>query len=124
MTPKEAFKVAFLHKCAEDGLTKDETLERIRNMRMVKAAAGGAVAGLGGAALGAAGGLASGAWKTLWRLLLLGPAAAGAMGGYGLANAQDETFDEDDARKRELLAAYERAASQLERARSKRMTQM
>ena len=121
MTPKEAFKVGFLHKCAEDGLTRGETLERIRNMRMAKSAFLGAT---GRAVGGAAGGIAGAGFKSLLAALLLGPPVAGLAGGYGLAQAKDETFSKDDARKRELLAAYERAAEQLERGSRKRMTQV
>jgi hypothetical protein len=121
MTPKEAFKVGFLHKCAADGLTKEETLERARNMRMAKVAFFGAAANAAG---GAAATLGTGAWKGLLTALLLGPPIAGLAGGYGLAQAKDQTYSKDDAKKRELLAAYERAASQLERSRSKRMTQL
>ena len=146
MTPQEAYKIGFLHKCAEDGLTVEEALQRVRTAAaLVKAAAvkdwlpknsgqtglgaliGGAIGGgdgggLAGTAAGAATGGAIGATglpaatlKALLPLLILGPPAAGMAAGYGMSQASDDTFDDEDMRKRELMSAYEQATDQMKR---------
>jgi len=122
MNTKEAFKVGFLHKCAEDGLTPEQTFARAK-----KATAMMKVAGAGAELLGGAKDVVGGAGSLLWRLglpaALLGPPAVGALGGYGIAQLGEETFDAEEAKKRELVAAYERASQQLERSKQRQLTQ-
>jgi len=109
MTPKDAFKVGFLHKCAADGLSSEEVLERIRNAKLLHKM--GANTALGS--------ITSKAWNTLWPLMLLGPPAAGVAGGYALASAQDDTYDKDELRKKEEIAEYHRAVARLQRVHDK-----
>ena len=129
MTPKEAFKIGFMHKCATDGLTSDQTLERIRHAKaaaVIAAVADGDMTkegegfGIIGELLGGGKDLMSWGWNTAWPLALTAPPIAGALSGKVLADAQDDTYDEDEARKRELIAAYAQAKEQLERSARKR----
>jgi len=109
MTPKEAFKVGFLRKCANDGLTPDQTMQRIQQAKfMLKSSGIGVpfVAGL--SALKALFGAA-------WPLALLGPPLVGLGGGAMLAKAQNDTFDPEDVKKREEASEYERALQRLRR---------
>ena len=122
MNPKEAFKVGFLHKCAEDGLTPAQTFKRARTATtMMKTS--GALSEILRGLFGAGGSAASGAWRVGAPLALLGPPAAGALGGYGLSQLGEETFDAEEAKKRELVSAYERASQQLERSKQKQLAQ-
>lgn len=118
MTPKEAFKIGFLYKCAEDGLTPEEVLQRVRTTRiMVKVAA---IPGLDAAIQTGTTGVTT-LFKALWPLLLFGPPMTGLAAGYGLSQITDNTYDKDEIRKRELIAAYERATSQLHQAQQRRL---
>jgi len=114
MTPKEAFKIGFLEKCAKDGLSEDETLLRIRQAKfMLKS------------------GIARGAWDTLrsmfgaaWPLALLAPPLVGVGGGAMLAKAQNDTFDKNEAYKREEISEYQRAVEQLQRLQARQQAGM
>jgi len=107
MTKQEAFKIGFLAKCAELGLSASEVEERIKRAdAMVKMAKW--AANIPG-------------WLT--KALLLGavvPPVAGAVGGYTLAQAHDRPYSKEMARKDEELAEYYRAMDQLQRARRQR----
>jgi len=106
MTPKEAFKIGFLQKCAADRLTQEETLQRIVHAKfMLK------TGGLGDVGLGALKAL----WGAAWPLALLAPPLAGMGAGAVLARAQDDTYDKDEARKREEISEYSRAVERLQR---------
>lgn len=153
MTPKEAFKIGFLQKCAADGLTQEETLRRIVHAKfMLKTSGFGssslaalkASAGhLGGAGVGAAGGAGYGAltggspvtggligagiggalgFGVLKALLMLAPPLAGIGAGAVLAKVQDDTYDKDEARKREEISEYRRAVERLQRLQSRQAT--
>jgi hypothetical protein len=116
MTPKEAFKYAFLLRCAEEGLTADEAEARaarglekhaegglmdtfgkglisntLSGAKDFVMSAPGTVAGWAGSGLGLAG---------------LGLAGAGALGGYGLAKMQEGDVDPGEVQREELIAAY------------------
>lgn len=108
MNPKEAFKIGFLEKCAADGLSNEETLQRIQHAKfMLKSAQGD-----------------KNPWETVsryinfplsWgkRLALFGPPLAGIAGGYGLAQLRNDEYATDDAKQEEELAEYHRAISRL-----------
>jgi enoyl-CoA hydratase/carnithine racemase len=109
MTPKEAFKIGFLQKCADDGLSREETMTRIRHAKvLIKTGAGWPGEQL-----------LSTAWNTAWPLFMLAPPAAGVAGGYALANLQDDSYDKKEARKREIISEYQRAVERLQRLRAK-----
>lgn len=116
LTEREAFKVAFLQRCADMGMTPAETGALVKSAadRVEKVAftdflkwLGGlgvdAVKGIGGAGLSLATNVG------LPAALIL-PPAVGAAAGYGLSKAVDLN-DEDpaDVKNREKLDAYRRA---------------
>lgn len=129
MTPKEAFKVAFLQKCAAAGLDDQQVIQRIRALTalaqaklavdetMVKSAEGKTwLGGLGSSLFGA------GKWtagKTgdlltkLWPLILAGPPALGVLGGYATARMSDDTFDPEEAQRNEEVMELQRAVERL-----------
>jgi hypothetical protein len=119
LTPKEAFKVGFLRKCSEAGLSAEETLDAVRQVTTLVKSAGiqdfltkpyetalNVVGSLGktvgGYGLGAA---------------AIGPAVLGGAAGLGLAHMQDiDDTDVDAIKKREIIDEYYR---QIELLRSK-----
>jgi len=111
MTPKEAFKIGFLEKCAADGLSKAETLERIQHATfMCKTAHMTKSADPISAIANLFGRLGSAALP----LALLAPPIAGAAGGALLAKAPDDAYDKSEARKKELIAEYGRAVEKMQ----------
>lgn len=141
MTPRQAFKVAFLMRCADEGLTSEQIHQRVKTAlsTMEKKAlldnvpwggaigawlgnkhVGGTAGTLGGAAVGDAVskdpvGVARGAF-----LLPLGLAAGtGIIGGKLLAEAQKDPLTVDEAQTDEELAELERLTD-----RSRRMKQL
>lgn len=105
MTPKEAFKIGFLEKCAEDGLSPEETLLRIQHAKfMIKS----------GSIWSGAGTLGGNIFRASLPFILLGPPLAGLAGGALLAKAPDDAYDKEEARKREVIAEYQRAVQRLE----------
>jgi hypothetical protein len=98
MTPREAFKLGFLQKCAADGLSNEDILARIRHAKFLKtgewfpgqdALTTAAKVGIGGA--------------------MVLPPLAGVLGGSLLADATSRDYNTDEAKKREELAEYQRA---------------
>lgn len=111
LTSREAFKVGFLARCAQDGLSPDETYARVKLAcdTLEKRAILGTVIdktfstgkGLAGYAVPAA---------------LLAPPVLGGLGGYALAKATDvDDTDVDAIKSRELIEEYRRQASRLRR---------
>jgi hypothetical protein len=106
MTPKEAFKFAFLLRCAEEGLTVEQAQERAA--RGLEKDAGeisdvmNTLAGWGGNALGWGG-------TALKYGIPLGVGAA-ALGGAGIgalgAKLQEGDVDPAEVQREELISAY------------------
>lgn len=113
MEPNEAFKVGFLARCLEDGLSAEQTkalAKRAFNCSLEKSAVG--VGDAFKALMAGASGLAGPA-------LALGLAAPPAVGGlsaylYNKATDVDEA-EVDDIKNRELVETYKRMADQLRR---------
>lgn len=104
MTPKEAFKIGFLEKCARDNLSPAQTMMRIQHSKfMLKQSS----------VAGAVGNTVSNIFGSLWPLALLAPPVAGVAGGYALAQAGDDTYDSEESKKREEIAEYQRAIDRL-----------
>ena len=118
MTTRETFKAAFLARCAEEGLTIDETKRRVQNT-MKKIAAWPMLA-----ALTRTGGnvVSSVAPVALTTAILAGlgiPILAGAAGGHTLAKTTGDYKSDDlttdkmnvyEARADEIIAEYKRLA--------------
>ena len=109
LTAKEQFRLGFLTRCAEEGLTPAEVKQR------VKAAwptppwreAGEAAKSLAGLYL-----------KAPFLIGGLGLSAAtlgGAGLGYGAAKLSEENTDPDEAKQQELIAAYRRHSERARR---------
>ena len=106
MNQREAFKIGFLEKCAEDGLTPQETLLRIENATFMLKTSGD-VTGISG--------LLQNVFNKAWPLALIAPAALGTAAGAMLARAPDDTYDEGELHKREEITEYQHAVEQLQR---------
>src|SRR5262245_2457516 len=91
MTPKEAFKIGFLLRCADEALTGDQVSERMQKAAawtdLIKTPFNWA-----GSAL-----KATPAW------LLGASAATGILGGYATHKMMQPTVDEEDVKKQELI---------------------
>jgi hypothetical protein len=122
LTEKQTFKLGFLRKCAEDGLTTDETIQRVKlAIQQIKcknekqAFWGGALAAggmVGSKLLGMVPGLASMAGTAA----VVAPVAAGAGAGYLAAKAtnSDKSIVED-AKQDEVIGEYARLAEEARR---------
>lgn len=113
MTDKEAFKIGFLLKCAEEGLTEEQVERRI----LEKSA--WSLPPIGDWVDRAASGAKWVADKAFWPAVVA-PPLVGIAGAYALSKAQDDTHDVEEAKKREEIAAYRRAVDQLNRSSRKR----
>ena len=92
LTPREAFRIGFVMRCADEGLTGEQVRERVEKAAALVEKRGGPLSALGGLA-GHAGGL-----------LLAAPLAAGVGGGYLAHKMVEDSVDEDDVRQQELIA--------------------
>lgn len=109
MTPIQAFKLGFLLKCAEAGLTPDEAND-VAKRALVKHAAG-PLETLGNKAWDAVPGLVG----LLGKGLLVAPLVGGAAIGYGAGKLQqDEGATIEATKKEELESEYNRLASEAE----------
>lgn len=107
MEPREAFKIGFMARCVEEGLSQEKTAELIE-----KAADGleGIVEGVKAVAYPAA------------ALALAAPPTLGGLAAY-FNNKAVDTADEgdvDEIKKKELRESYRRMADQLRQAKSLR----
>jgi hypothetical protein len=137
LTHEQAFKVGFLKKCAEDGLTLEETKQRVKfavralKERGEKTAVWPLITGAGGLAVGGASRLGSAAlsaapslMSTLGTLGIVAPIIAGAGTGYLAAKGTnpDGKGAVEDAKQDEITGEYERLAEEARRrARLKRL---
>lgn len=126
MEPRLAFKVGFLRKCAELGLTRTETLAAVKLARAQLATAAAnaqvkeALTELVSRPLEAAYDVGGHLLKSLGNLglatAIAGPPVLGAGLGYGLSRATDISDEDVDAvKKRELIDEYLRQAQRLRR---------
>jgi hypothetical protein len=121
MTTREAFKFGFLLRCAQEGLTLDQTEQRINDILEKKAAwVGPALANLGGRIFSTGGTIASSVLPFLLQSGLVlgigGPALAGMGGGYLAAKLRSGNVSEiEEAKTNEILAEYQRLTDQARR---------
>jgi len=116
LNDREAFKAGFLKRCADEGLSPEETLSLVKqaNEQVTKQAYGplldaisSAGKSIGGKALG-------------WGIpLALGiPPAAGVAGAYAYSKATDsDETDVDSVRKKELAELYREQAKMIRESR-------
>lgn len=118
VTNKEAFRLGFLTRCAEEGLTGEELHARIKQATTIPTSyALPVLAGLGTAAL------LSGNSGSLGVIAGL-PAAVGLAGGaalgYGTAKMTEPDISADDIKAQELADTYRIYARKMEAARKAR----
>ena len=136
MTPHQAFKTAFLMRAADEGLTLEQTHDRVKQALAVvrgaaKTAAAPALAAGAGAAVTAGAGAAYGLGRGLGGLIgpataVLGlglPALAGWTGGKMLAETQKDPLTVDEARTNEELAELQRLTDRARRLKQLRLQQ-
>lgn len=105
LTPREAFKVGFLARCAEEGLSPAQIQDRVKLARDKFA---GVLDSLGHAA--------GSVFSTGAPLALIAPPALGAIAGYGLSRATDiDDTDVDEIKNNELLDTYANETAKLRR---------
>lgn len=114
ISEKDAFKIGFLTRCAEEQLTGAALDDRIKSAAekrswlwplLALGTAGAAGAGLGRGVLGGAGDLLSG-YGTLLGTAGAAGLAGGAGIGYGLAHATTPNITDDEIRAQELAQTY------------------
>lgn len=109
LSRREAFKFGFLLRCADEGLTQEQTVERIK-MANAQLAELEKHASIWQAATSVPKLLLSlGPWG------LLGGAGVGALGGIGLAKMTNKSVDPEEAKRQELIAAYQQQADRIRR---------
>ena len=102
LTPLEAFRVGFLYKCADDGLTPDQIRQRVEVAASLVEKHAGLLGDLGSAAS------QLGTWGTAGAIAA--PIGVGAVGGYMAHKLQEDDLDEDDVKQQELIDEMRRWA--------------
>lgn len=103
MEAREAFKMGFLLRCAEERLDPAQVRERVKRAGQFGDAVGGALS------------LGTGVFtKLLPALAVGGGALTGLTGGHALAKLQDPGYDPEEINRQELLATYDTLADELE----------
>lgn len=110
LTPRDAFKVGFLRRCIEDGLSIEQAHERVK-VALDKLALFGELAK----------GVTEAGGKLLdtginWGvpLALAGPPVLGGVAGYGLSKATDiDDVSVDEIKKREIIDELKRQTDRL-----------
>lgn len=108
LTRSECFRMGFLMRCAEEGCTPEEVAARVA-FGQEKSADWDVTSMFTkpvGKALSAAKFLALLPLRASGYGILAG-AGLGAAGGYGLAKMQNGTLDPDEAKRQELISAYQ-----------------
>ncbi len=110
LTPREAFKVGFLARCAEEGLSADEIAGRVKFAADKFAGFLDGAAHLGGQVL-----------STGVPIAAIAPVALGGLAGYGLSRMTDiDDTDVDEIKNNELLDTYAQETARLKRQKSVR----
>ena len=119
MQEKEAFKIGFLARCQEQGLSTQQTVSLVK--KASEALGKQALDSVMGAGVGAAGGLAKSLAPLVGGIALAAPPAAGALASYFYNKATDTDADAvDNVKNKELADSYRRMADKLRRAQALR----
>jgi hypothetical protein len=117
LNEREAFKVGFLARCAEHGMTRSEIRQAVKTA-LDKLASGSGI--LGGLA-SAAGHIGSSVANIGIPLALVAPPVLGGIGGAMAANATDiNDTDVKDIQDKEVLDTYRQETAKLKRQRQVR----
>jgi hypothetical protein len=117
LSPRDQFKVAFLEKCAKEGLTPDEILTRVKIAQdRVKQAETDILKTLATFGSSALTGVGDAIQNIGIPAALMAPPIVGALGGRALAKLQEPTDDNvKDIQHEELMSEYRRQIKQLAR---------
>jgi len=138
MNTREAFKIGFLLKCAECGLTEEETRRRAINL-LVKQQAEETfvkqadpipgVRAAGNILASVANPVVTGLKDFLGKILgmgktiyLVAPPIGGILGGYTLAKMKEDTTSREESRQKELAMEYLRSIGELKRMRQRQLS--
>lgn len=110
VTAKEAFRLGFLARCAQEGLTGEHLSARIKSAAEKQSILGMALLGLGaagayGLASGGIAGVLNGA-GTVAGLIPAGGLLGGAALGYGAAKMTEPNITDEDIKSQELADTY------------------
>lgn len=108
LTPREAFKVGFMLKCADDGLSPAEVQDRVAAAVEILEKRGALEFPQFLKDIQSWHDLGEFQKKVPGYVLAGVPALAGVGLGYGLHKLQGEPIDADDVKKRELIEEYRR----------------
>lgn len=119
LSARDAFKVGWLKRCAQDGLDAPEMLKRAQDLhQLLKTALLGELAGKVIDAGKDAAGMAVGYGLPL---AIAAPPIVGGLAGYGLARATDiDDTDVSEIKDREVVEALKRNTNRLQRQRAVR----
>ncbi len=109
LTPAQMFKVGFLLRCADEGLSEEATAERVQTAQQFVDHIE-KQGGLGDAAVSMAKFV-----KGLGLWSLVGGGLVGGAGGYAAGVLTDEPTEPEEVKKQELIAAYQQHADQVRR---------
>lgn len=113
LSPRDAFRVGFLERCAAAGLGPRQTLDVVKQAEAKLAGLVGDVAKPAGRLLGGVAGAVAGYGVPA---ALAAPPILGGLAGYGLARATDlDDVDIDDVKDNEIIDEYRRQADRLNR---------
>lgn len=115
LSRNEAFKVGFLARCADEGLSDSAIASRV--------AAGHALMNKTGGIADSLKGLAQTAFLTAPMIGLAGSAGIGAGGGLLAAKLTERDVDADEFKKRELISQYAEFARRARMAAARRNSQ-
>lgn len=110
LSPRDAFKVGFLARCADAGMTPEAMLQTVKQAQDKLAFLSEVVGGVRDIGKGA---LTAGAYYGIPASLAI-PPIVGGMAGYGLAKATDiDDADVADVKQQEIVNEYTRQADKL-----------
>jgi hypothetical protein len=119
MTPREAFKIGFMSRCVEDGLSLDQAQERVKHAEdLLEKTAGvvGDFASIPGKMLDLAKPVLSSGLGYGIPALAAAPPVLGGIAGYTLGTMGDvDETDVDEIKQRELIAELKRQTARLKR---------
>lgn len=105
MTPREAFKFGFLHRCTCDGIPLEKAAASVKT-----------ATGFFGSIVDAGKSIGSGVAGYAIPTALVAPPILGGLAGYGAARLTDvDDNDVKDIQDRELIDSYRREAARLQR---------
>ncbi len=111
LTEREAFKVGFLSRCVEEGLSTEETQQRVKiAAEKLANAFSSAIGAVGGAAKPIVGNALG--WGI--PLALAAPPIAGGLAGFLASQTTDiDDTDIDEVKQRELIDEYKRQTQKM-----------